>query len=191
MKPGTGFNVPHETAVRAMTEGLVDLGLLDGEVDELIANEGYQPVLRAQERALARPRRARRRRLSRRRRVAHAEPGMVLTVEPGIYIARRRLGAAKYRGIGIRIEDDVLVTRDGHEVLTAAAPNDQRDRGGDGVGAQVTESTMRRVYLLLVSSCFAGPVSAATKPVHYGLFGNVHVAAPAGVPKRTVVLISD
>ena len=65
------FNVPHETAVRVMTEGLVELGLLDGDVDDLIANETLQKILRAQNLALARPRRARRRRLSRRRRVAH------------------------------------------------------------------------------------------------------------------------
>ena len=105
-----------------MTEGLVDLGLLDGEVDELVANESYKRFCvhktshwlgldvhdvgdyRVDDawRAL--------------------EPGMVLTIEPGIYIPDDDSVPAKYRGIGIRIEDDVLVTRDGHEVLTAAAP---------------------------------------------------------------------
>jgi len=51
------------------------------------------------------------------------EPGMVLTVEPGIYIAPDDDKAPEqFRGIGIRIEDDVLVTADGHEVLTAAVP---------------------------------------------------------------------
>ena len=54
------------------------------------------------------------------------EPGMVLTIEPGIYIPDDDSVPAKYRGIGIRIEDDVLVTRDGHEVLTAAAPKTSR-----------------------------------------------------------------
>jgi Xaa-Pro aminopeptidase len=50
---------------------------------------------------------------------------MVLTVEPGIYITPGQRGVArKWRGIGIRIEDDVAVTRDGHEVLSRAAPKD-------------------------------------------------------------------
>jgi Xaa-Pro aminopeptidase len=53
------------------------------------------------------------------------EPGMVVTVEPGIYIATDAKGvAAKWRGIGIRIEDDVVVTRGEPEVITAAAPTD-------------------------------------------------------------------
>jgi Xaa-Pro aminopeptidase len=122
MKRGIGFNVPHDTAVRVMTEGLVDLGLLDGEVDELIANEGFKRFCV--------------------HKTSHwlgldvhdvgdyrvddawrtLEPGMVLTIEPGIYIPDDDSVPTKYRGIGIRIEDDVLVTRDGHEVLTAAAP---------------------------------------------------------------------
>ena len=51
------------------------------------------------------------------------EPGMALTVEPGLYIPTGSKGVAKkWQGIGIRIEDDVLVTRDGHEVLSKAAP---------------------------------------------------------------------
>ena len=53
------------------------------------------------------------------------EPGMVLTIEPGIYIPRHESTdhlPARYRGIGVRIEDDVLITKDGHEVLTEAVP---------------------------------------------------------------------
>ncbi|HTO57046.1 MAG TPA: M24 family metallopeptidase, partial [Pseudomonadales bacterium] len=50
------------------------------------------------------------------------EPGMVLTIEPGLYMPSDDSVPVKYRGIGIRIEDDVLVARGGHEVLTAAAP---------------------------------------------------------------------
>ena len=53
------------------------------------------------------------------------EPGMVVTVEPGIYVPPdERDVAERWRGIGIRIEDDVAVTRQGHEVLTAAVPKD-------------------------------------------------------------------
>ena len=53
------------------------------------------------------------------------EPGMVLTIEPGIYISGSARGVPRgLRNIGIRIEDDVVVTRDGCEVLTAAAPKD-------------------------------------------------------------------
>jgi len=53
------------------------------------------------------------------------EPDMVLTVEPGLYVAPDdRTVAERWRGIGIRIEDDVAVTRDGNEVLTAAVPRD-------------------------------------------------------------------
>jgi Xaa-Pro aminopeptidase len=56
------------------------------------------------------------------------EPGMILTAEPGIYIAPDDESApAEFRGIGIRIEDDVLVTSDGHEVLTAAVPKSIAD----------------------------------------------------------------
>jgi Xaa-Pro aminopeptidase len=51
------------------------------------------------------------------------EPGIIITVEPGLYIAENSENIPdKYRGIGIRIEDDVLVTPDGHHVLTAKAP---------------------------------------------------------------------
>ena len=56
------------------------------------------------------------------------EPGMVLTVEPGVYIAEDAEGVEdRYRGIGVRIEDDVLVTADGHEVLTVAIPKELGD----------------------------------------------------------------
>ncbi len=122
MRPGAAFNQPHDTAVHTMVEGLVELGLLHGNVDELIAEERYKQFCvhksshwlgldvhdvgdyRVDDawRAL--------------------EPGMVLTIEPGIYIPDYASIPAQFRGIGVRIEDDVLVTRDGHEVLTAAAP---------------------------------------------------------------------
>ena len=55
------------------------------------------------------------------------EPGMVLTVEPGLYIAADADVPAAYQGIGVRIEDDVLVTADGHDVLTSAIPKELDD----------------------------------------------------------------
>lgn len=122
-KPGNHWNDPHETTVRVITQGLVDIGLLDGQVDELIKSEAYKEFYM--------------------HRAGHwlgmdvhdvgdykvggewrlLEPGMVMTVEPGIYVApdNERV-AKKWRGIGIRIEDDVVITRDGNEVLTKDVP---------------------------------------------------------------------
>jgi Xaa-Pro aminopeptidase len=129
-RPGVKFTTPHETAVRVMVEGLVALKLLRGDADEIIATEAYRAFcphntshwlgsdvhdvgdyrIGGTSREL--------------------EPGMVLTVEPGIYLP---LGDAtahlprRWRGMGIRIEDDVLITRDGHEILTEAAPKTVAD----------------------------------------------------------------
>lgn len=125
IRPGNHWNRPHEVSVQVLTEGLVELGLLQGEVDELIANEAYRDFYM--------------------HRVGHwlgldvhdvgdykidgqwrlLEPGMVMTVEPGLYVApdNERV-ARKWRGIGIRIEDDVVVTREGCEVLTDGVPKD-------------------------------------------------------------------
>ncbi len=120
--PGAHWNDAHDAAVRVITTGLRDLGLLRGELDELIASEAYRAYYM--------------------HRTGHwlgmdvhdvgdykvdeqwrqLEPGMVLTVEPGLYIAPDAEVDAHWRGIGIRIEDDVLLTRQGHEVLTAGAP---------------------------------------------------------------------
>ncbi len=122
-RAGRNWNHPHEAAVRVLTQGLVDLKLLDGNVPELIETEAYRPFymhrtghwlgmdvhdvgdykIGGQWRVL--------------------EPGMVFTVEPGLYIAPDAVGVEdRWRGIGIRIEDDVLITRTGHEVLTAGVP---------------------------------------------------------------------
>ena len=127
IRPGATFNTPHETAVRTMVGGLVDLGLLDGDVDELIADESYKKFcvhksshwlgLDVHDVGDYRVDSAWR----------TLEPGMVLTIEPGIYVPDDESVPARYRGIGIRIEDDVLVTRDGHDVLTAAAPKQIAD----------------------------------------------------------------
>jgi len=121
--PGRHWNEPHDVAVRVITEGLRDLGLLDGEAAELVEQQAWRHFYM--------------------QRTGHwlgldvhdvgdykvggawrvLEPGMVLTVEPGIYVAPdNREVAPKWRGIAIRIEDAVAVTRSGHEVLSAAAP---------------------------------------------------------------------
>ncbi len=120
--PGANWNTPHEAAVRVLTEGLLTLGLLDGELEPLIEAEAYRPfymhrtghwlgldvhdVGEYKQDGEWRP----------------LQAGMVLTVEPGLYIAPDcEQVDARWRGIGIRIEDDVLVTDQGCEVLTAAA----------------------------------------------------------------------
>lgn len=121
--PGRHWNEAHEATVRVITAGLVDLGLLAGDVDELIAAEAYKPFYM--------------------HRAGHwlgmdvhdvgdykiggewrvLEPGMAMTVEPGIYIAADNQNVAKkWRGIGVRIEDDVVVTRTGCEILTSGVP---------------------------------------------------------------------
>jgi Xaa-Pro aminopeptidase len=120
VKPGNTWNAPHDTTVQVITEGLVELGLLQGKVDELINSGAYRDFYM--------------------HRAGHwlgmdvhdvgdykidgqwreLEPGMVLTVEPGIYISPNNTKVdARWRGIGVRIEDDVAVTRTGNEVLTA------------------------------------------------------------------------
>lgn len=121
--PGKHWNHAHEATVRVITEGLVELGLLKGEVQALIDSEAYRAFYM--------------------HRAGHwlgmdvhdvgeykvggewrvLEPGMALTVEPGIYIAADNQEVAKkWRGIGIRIEDDVVVTKQGCEILTSGVP---------------------------------------------------------------------
>ncbi len=121
--PGRHWNEAHEATVQVITAGLVELGLLEGDVDELIAAEAYKPFYM--------------------HRAGHwlgmdvhdvgdykvggewrvLEPGMAMTVEPGIYIAADNQDVAKkWRGIGVRIEDDVVVTRTGCEILTGGVP---------------------------------------------------------------------
>jgi len=128
VRPGRHWNDPHEAAVQVLTQGMKDLGLLKGEVSELIEQEAYRRFYM--------------------HRTGHwlgldvhdvgdykvhdewrvLEPGMVMTVEPGIYIAPDDdTVAAKWRGIGIRIEDDVAVTRKGHEIFTNDVPKSVAD----------------------------------------------------------------
>jgi Xaa-Pro aminopeptidase len=121
--PGHHWNEPHEAAVKAVTRGLRSAGLLKGRLPTLIRDGAYRRFFM--------------------HRTGHwlgldvhdvgdykvsgqwrqFEPGMTLTVEPGLYIAPGSPGVPKrFHGIGVRIEDDVLVTRDGHEVLTRDLP---------------------------------------------------------------------
>lgn len=120
VKPGNHWMQPHEAAVDVLTEGMLELGILEGDKQQLIEEEAYKKyymhktghwigldvhdvgdyTIDGEPRVL--------------------EPGMVLTVEPAIYIPSDAEEVdKKYRGIGIRIEDDIAVTSDGHEVLTA------------------------------------------------------------------------
>ncbi|BAT51730.1 aminopeptidase P [Nostoc sp. NIES-3756] len=132
VQPGNTFKSVHDTAVRVITEGLVELGILQGEVDKIIEEEKYKPYYM--------------------HRTSHwlgldvhdvgvyqhgedkpqiLQPGQVLTVEPGLYIVPdtklaedQPVTDPRWVGIGIRIEDDVLVTPTGHEVLTAGVPKE-------------------------------------------------------------------
>ena len=125
VKPGKRWIDPHETAVEVLTEGLLSLGLLRGTLKQCMADESYRRFymhktghwLGLDVHDVGDYRIGGEYRLF--------EPGMVLTIEPGLYIAPGSKGvAAKWQGIGIRIEDDVLVTAEGHEVLTGGVPKD-------------------------------------------------------------------
>lgn len=123
IRPGNNWNEPHDASVLVITEGLVKLGLLKGKVKTLVKREAYREFYM--------------------HRVGHwlgldvhdvgdyrvgdqwrqLEPGMVMTVEPGIYVSpHNKKVARKWRGIGIRIEDDVLLTATGCEVISSGAP---------------------------------------------------------------------
>lgn len=130
IKPGNPFNAVHDTALQVLVEGMIELGFLVGEPEELIKENKYKPYYM--------------------HRTSHwlgldvhdvgaykqneeewqvLQPGQVLTVEPGLYIAPLVKPAEdqpevpqQWRGIGIRIEDDILVTETGCEVLTAGIP---------------------------------------------------------------------
>ncbi|AIR59413.1 Xaa-Pro aminopeptidase [Cedecea neteri] len=118
-RPGTSMQEVTTEVVRIMVKGLVKLGILKGDVDHLIANNAHRAFFMhglshwlgldvhdvgayGQDRSRL------------------LEPGMVITVEPGLYIAPDADVPAQYRGIGIRIEDDIVITKDGNENLTAS-----------------------------------------------------------------------
>ena len=135
VKPGNAYSSIHDTALRVLVEGMIELGILKGEIDKLIEEEKYKPYYM--------------------HRTGHwlgldvhdvgvyqhgkdnpliLQPGQVLTVEPGIYIVPGAEPAEeqpkvdeKWMGIGIRIEDDVLVTESGCEVLTKGVPKEVSD----------------------------------------------------------------
>jgi Xaa-Pro aminopeptidase len=151
IKPGATFIEPHNIAVRILTEGMLRLGLLEGNVDKLIEegdkfqNQKDQPM--GYKKFYM-------------HRTSHwlgmdvhdagpykvadewrkLEAGMVLTVEPGLYIAEDIEGVdARYLGIGVRIEDDVLVTEDGNEVLSARVPKTIEEIESVMMGAHLGE----------------------------------------------------
>lgn len=123
IRPGAPVSDLHDAALRVLVSGMIDLGLLTGTIDALIEEEAYKRFYM--------------------HRTSHwlgldvhdvgmyergdepvvLQPGMVLTVEPGIYISENTEEVPEaLRGIGIRIEDDVLVTDSGHEILTRGVP---------------------------------------------------------------------
>jgi Xaa-Pro aminopeptidase len=125
VKPGLAYSAMHEKAVRVLTEGLVERGILTGPVDKAIQDKTYRAfymhgtghwlgmdvhdVGAYHVEEVSRP----------------LEAGMVFTVEPGLYFSPDEpKSPARWRGIGVRIEDDLLVTETGCEVLSAAAPTD-------------------------------------------------------------------
>jgi len=127
VRPGTTLPAIHQVALDVLVEGLVALGLIDGPFQEAMEQERYKPYymhrtshwlgmdvhdvgdyfVAKQPRVL--------------------EPGFVLTIEPGLYIANGSPCDPKWHGIGVRIEDDVLVTADGGQVLTPNIPKSAAD----------------------------------------------------------------
>ena len=123
IRPGVPWDEPHNISVKIITQGLVRLGIMNGRPSQLIKSEAYRDFYM--------------------HRIGHwigmdvhdvgdykidddwrlLEPGMVTTVEPGIYISpSNKKVPKKWRGIGVRIEDDVLITRNGNKVLSAGIP---------------------------------------------------------------------
>jgi Xaa-Pro aminopeptidase len=128
VKPGNQYQAPQDVIINVVTDGLLQLGILKGKRDQLINEKAYLPFymhrsghwlgldvhdvgrykMHADWRAF--------------------EPGMVLTVEPGIYISDDIPGVdPKWHNIGVRIEDDVIVTKTGCEVLSHAIPKTVSD----------------------------------------------------------------
>ena len=123
VRPGNTWNQPHDATGRVITRGLIKLGLLRGKERELIKAEAYRDFYmhRAGHWLGLDVHDVGEYRVDGRWR--QLEPGMVLTIEPGIYIAADNTKVPKrWRGIGVRIEDDVVVTEQGCDVLTGDVP---------------------------------------------------------------------
>ncbi len=126
LRPGVSIDEPHQKSIELLTEGMLSLGLLKGKTKKLIKKEKYKQFYMY--------------------RIGHMlgldvhdvncvrdaegeyktfEPGMVMTIEPGLYIAEgTKKVPSEYHGIGIRIEDDILVTESGPEILTDSVPKE-------------------------------------------------------------------
>ena len=120
VKPGVRFDDVHNCATEILINGLRDLGLLSGSTESILEKGDYRQFYmhRTSHWLGMDVHDVGKYKLGEESRVL--EPGMVLTVEPGLYIAEDADVSATYQGIGVRIEDDVLVTDDGYNVLTSA-----------------------------------------------------------------------
>jgi Xaa-Pro aminopeptidase len=127
VEPGRHWNEPHEAAVEVLARGFIDLGLCEGPLDKVLETEDYKRFYM--------------------HRTGHwlgldvhdvgdykrsgdwrpLQPGMTLTVEPGCYVRPGEGVPEKFWNIGVRIEDDVLVTERGCEVITGATPKSVKD----------------------------------------------------------------
>jgi Xaa-Pro aminopeptidase len=127
-KPGVRFDDIHQRTTEILIDGLRDFGLLSGDTKEIIEKGDHRKFYmhRTSHWLGMDVHDVGKYKIGEESRVL--EPGMVLTIEPGLYIAEDAEGVdARYQGIGIRIEDDVLVTAEGHEVLTKAIPKEIDD----------------------------------------------------------------
>ena len=127
IRPGSRWNAAHDAAVRVLAQGFVDMRLVEGSLEQVLETESYKKFYM--------------------HRTGHwlgldvhdageykrdgdwreLEPGMVLTVEPGCYIRPGPDVPERYAGIGVRIEDDALVTAEGCDIITGAAPKSVSD----------------------------------------------------------------
>ena len=125
VKPGAGFDDVHRVATRALIRGLLDLNIMEGDVEQILSDAAYRDYymhgtshwlgLDVHDCGPYRDDKGQ----------IRLRPGMVLTVEPGLYFGpQAKLTPEPYRGIGIRIEDDVLVTEGGCRVLSEAIPKE-------------------------------------------------------------------
>ena len=127
VKEGNSIMMPQEASEKVITEGLVEIGILNGDPDQLHKDGAYKEFYM--------------------HKIGHwlgldvhdagdymegnefmkFKPGMITTIEPGIYISSSSNVEDKWKGIGVRIEDDILVTKDGNENLTKKVPSDPNE----------------------------------------------------------------